>query len=139
VVSGRPECHHSGVRKTVLIVDDHAGFRSWARVFLESEGFHVVGEAADGESALAAARTLDPSIVLLDVQMPGEDGFDVARRLAAESHGGGTRAVVLTSSRPAADYEVQLTGAAGRIRGFIEKAELSGVALEHLIARGPRV
>jgi DNA-binding NarL/FixJ family response regulator len=54
------------VAATVLIVDDHAGFRSFARALLEAEGFDVVGEAADGASALASARVLAPELVLLD-------------------------------------------------------------------------
>jgi DNA-binding NarL/FixJ family response regulator len=57
----------SPVAATVLIVDDHAGFRSFARALLEAEGFDVVGEAADGASALAAARALSPELMLLDV------------------------------------------------------------------------
>ena len=51
----------------MIIVDDHSGFRSWARALLETEGFEVVGEAEDGESALAAVHQLWPRIVLLDI------------------------------------------------------------------------
>src|SRR5438105_863998 len=54
------------VRKTILLVDDHAGFRAFARKFLESEGFDVVGEAADGAAAIDAARALLPDAMLLD-------------------------------------------------------------------------
>ena len=61
--------------KTVLVVDDHAGFRSRARLLLEADGYEVVGEAADGTSALAASRRLHPEVVLLDVQLPDLDGF----------------------------------------------------------------
>ena len=81
---------------TVLIVDDHAGFRASARALLEADGFEVLGEAADGESALEQARRLRPQVVLLDVQLPGMDGFAVAERLAAEP---AAPAVVLISSR----------------------------------------
>src|SRR5436853_424536 len=56
---------------TVLIVDDHHGFRAGARATLEADGFHVLGEAADGEAAVEAARRLQPQVVLLDVQLPG--------------------------------------------------------------------
>ena len=62
---------------TVLIVDDHAGFRSGARSLLEAEGFDVLGEAADGESAVEQARRLRPQVVLLGVQRPGMVGFAV--------------------------------------------------------------
>src|SRR5262249_5647341 len=72
-----------GVRPTVLIVDDHAGFRESARALLEAEGFTVVGDAADGAAAVAAVARLRPDVVLLDVQLPDVDGFAVAGRLAA--------------------------------------------------------
>ena len=73
------------LRPTVLIVDDHPAFRSLARALLESEGFAVVGEAEDGEAAIAAVAALRPAVVLLDVQLPGLDGFEVAERLAAQA------------------------------------------------------
>ena len=67
---------------SVLIVDDHAGFRSLASSLLEAHGYDVVGEAADGTSALAAATVLKPALVLLDVQLPDRDGFAVAQELS---------------------------------------------------------
>ncbi len=114
---------------TVLIVDDHPGFRSSARMLLEAEGFAVVGEAADGRGGISAARDLDPDVVLLDVQLPDLDGFEVSSRLTSNR----TRpAVVMTSSRDAADYG-SLAADTGA-RGFIAKSELSGPALEALLA-----
>ena len=112
----------------VLIVDDYPGFRANARALLESEGFAVVGEAADGESAIRAAAELSPELVLLDVQLPDLDGFEVARRL---TNGGGGPVVVLVSSRDGVDFGplVARSGA----RGFIPKAELSGAALSALL------
>ena len=74
------------MRRTLLIVDDHAGFRMLARAMLDAEGFDVVGEAGDGESALAEAHRLNPAVVLLDVVLPDLDGFAVCERLTA---GGG--------------------------------------------------
>lgn len=62
---------------TVLIEDDHSPFRAIAREVLEAEGYTVVGEAADGRSAITAARTLRPELVLLDVQLPDADGRDL--------------------------------------------------------------
>ncbi len=113
---------------TVLIVDDHPSFRQSARLLLESDGWDVVGEAPDGEAALAAARELAPDLVLLDVQLPDLDGFEVSRRLRAN---GNAPAVVMTSSRDACDYGTLATdsGAAG----FVPKSELSGAALEALL------
>ena len=66
---------------TVLIVDDHPGFRASARMLLEAEGFDVVGEAGDGRSGLDAAAELRPDVVLLDIQLPDMDGFAVAAGL----------------------------------------------------------
>jgi DNA-binding NarL/FixJ family response regulator len=112
------------MRPTLLIVDDHPGFRSLARRLLEAGGFEVVGEAADGHAAITAARQLRPDVVLLDIQLPGIDGFEVAARLHDGEAG---PAVVLTSTRDRADYgpRVDQCGA----RGFISKAELSGAAV----------
>jgi Response regulator receiver domain len=73
----------SGMRPTVLIVDDHAAFRASARALLQAEGFDVVGEAANGAGAVEAVAVLRPEIVLLDIQLPDLDGLAVAKQLAA--------------------------------------------------------
>ena len=113
---------------SVLIVDDHPSFRASARRLLEAEGFNVVGEAADGHEAIAAALELQPDLVLLDVQLPDLDGFEVAGRLAAM---GLPSAVVLTSSRNAREYGPLI--AETPMRGFIPKADLSGAVLTDLL------
>jgi len=113
---------------TVLIVDDHPGFRASARMLLEAEGFDVVGEAGDGRSGLDAAADLQPDVVLLDIQLPDMDGFAVATRLNVN---GTAPAVVLISSRAREDLREQVE--ASPVRGFIPKSELSGAALEALI------
>ena len=97
---------------TVLVVDDHPGFRSRARLLLEADGYEVVGEAADGEAAVAEARRLEPDLVLLDVQLPDLDGFEVAARLTGAE---APPAVVLTSSRDWSDSPELLarSGASG--------------------------
>ena len=112
----------------VLIVDDHAGFRSIARRLLEAGGYEVVGEAADGSSAMQAAHDLRPDLVLLDIQLPDVDGCQVATWLLA-AHSPPT--VVLVSSRDAADYGPRLAGCGAR--GFVAKADLSGAALDALL------
>ena len=114
--------------QTVLIVDDHPSFRASARAILEADGFDVIGEAADGASAIQAARELRPAIVLLDVQLPDMDGFAVASTLTAN---GSSPAVVMVSSRDACDYGGLI--AESGARGFIAKAELSGLALADLV------
>lgn len=131
MVAGRDRCHARGVAARVLIVDDHAPFRSLARRLLVAGGFQVVGEAADGADALTAARDLAPDVVLLDVQLPDIDGFAVAERIAGRQ---GAPIVVLVSSRARLDYGSRVD--ASRARGFIAKAELSGEALRRVIS-GP--
>jgi DNA-binding NarL/FixJ family response regulator len=114
---------------TVLIVDDHAGFRSAARMLLEAEGYDVVAESATGTDALEAAARLQPMLVLLDIGLPDIDGIEVAGRLTANGH---SPAVVLTSSRDSSDYRplIERSGA----RGFIPKSELCGEAIAALAA-----
>jgi DNA-binding NarL/FixJ family response regulator len=113
---------------TLLIVDDHQDFRSFARLLLESEGFEVTGDVGDGESALDAVRSLHPDLVLLDIQLPGIDGFEVAERLAADEQR--TR-VVLTSTREARDFGARLGSAP--VLGFVPKQELSAEAITALL------
>lgn len=116
------------MRRTVLIVDDHADFREAARALLESGDFAVIGEAATGSDAVAEAGRLKPEIVLLDVQLPDQDGIAVAERLVAQS---ASCAVVLISSREASAYGPRLARAPAR--GFIPKSALSGQALLSLV------
>jgi DNA-binding NarL/FixJ family response regulator len=116
------------MRTTVLIVDDHDDFRASASALLEAEGFTVVGDAVDGVAALAAVERLRPEVVLLDVQLPGADGFDVAAQLAAMMK---PPQVVLISSREAAAYGERLEAAPAQ--GFLSKDDLSGASLAALI------
>ena len=113
---------------TVLIVDDHATFRSSARLLLEAEGYEVIGEAADGESAVEEAAALGPDVVLLDVQLPDIDGFEVASRITAA---GDAPTVILISSRDGRDFGpwIKSSGA----RGFVAKGDLSGERLRELL------
>jgi DNA-binding NarL/FixJ family response regulator len=117
------------VKPTVVIVDDHAGFRSSARALLEAEGFDVVGEAGDGASALTVIDLLRPHIVLLDIQLPDINGFEIAERL---TRAGDPPTVVLISTRGASSYRRRL--ARSPARGFIAKSELSGNALSALVS-----
>ena len=114
---------------TVLIVDDHPSFRASAKTLLEAEGYDVVGEAENGETAVEAARELHPDLVLLDVQLPGIDGFAVADQLRKLED---PPVVILTSSRDGADYG-RCIGECGA-RGFVPKADLSGAAIAALFA-----
>ena len=131
MVGAGMRCQHRPVAARVLIVDDHAPFRSLARRLLMAEGFQVVGEAADGAECLSVARNLVPDVVLLDIQLPDLDGFAVAEALAAEAR---APIVVLVSSRALRDYGHRVD--ASTARGFIAKAELSGETLLRVIT-GP--
>jgi len=117
-----------GMGARILIVDDHGAFRAAATVMLQGEGFDVVGEASDGPAAIDAVARLAPDVVLLDVQLPGMDGIEVAERLA---RGVPPPVVVLVSSHDAAVYGQRL--ATAPVSGFIPKSELSGDALARLV------
>jgi DNA-binding NarL/FixJ family response regulator len=112
----------------VLVVDDHPGFRSFARRLLEAAGFAVVDEAGDGASALAAVRALRPDIVLLDVLLPDTTGFELAETLSVDPAG---PVVVLTSSRSAADFDLSLAHSSAR--GFIAKRDLTAESFTKLV------
>ncbi|MDX6260608.1 MAG: hypothetical protein QOH84_2296 [Kribbellaceae bacterium] len=114
--------------RTLLIVDDHAGFRSLARALLEAEGYLVIGEAVDGASGVAAAHALTPDVVLLDVALPDLDGFLVCERIMQD--GNPPPAVILTSSRDISPYRERLQRS--KAVGFVAKNDLSGAALEAL-------
>jgi DNA-binding NarL/FixJ family response regulator len=113
---------------SVLIVDDHPSFRASARRVLEDAGYEVIGEAGDGASGLDAARELLPDLVLLDVQLPDVDGFEVAESLTG---GRDAPIVVLTSSRDGSEFDDMVSRAGAR--GFVPKSELSGATLEELL------
>ena len=121
-------CDDQAMARTVLIVDDHAPFRALARAVLPMEGFEVVGEAADARSALEAVGRLRPSVVVLDIQLPDLDGFEVARQLA---QAGDPPAIVLVSSRDSSTYRRRLVESPAR--GFIPKSDLSGAAVAALV------
>jgi len=114
---------------TILIVDDHRGFRASARDLLEADGFVVVGESDTGRGALADSARLRPDVVLLDIQLPDIDGFAVAERLSMAAH---APAVIFISSRAEGDFGDRLTGVVNH--GFVAKGDLSGLALANLLA-----
>jgi len=99
---------------------------------LEAAGFNVT-EAATGLAATEAATLVRPELVLLDVQLPDSDGFEVARRLARQDHGA---VIVLTSSREASEYGERVTS--GPASGFLPKDELSVAALRRFLGDDAR-
>ena len=108
----------------VLIADDHAVVRQGLRTFLDlQDDIEVVGEAADGEEALAAAERLAPDVVLVDLVMPKVDGIDVIRRLG--EHAPAARAIVLTSFIDDDRlFPVLRAGAAGYLLKDVQPQEL---------------
>lgn len=116
------------VSTTLVIVDDDAGFRRRARTMLEAGGFDVVGEAGGAAEADRLVSLLQPQAVVVDVQLPDGDGFDVAERLVARAR---HPQVVLMSGRARADYgaRVDTCGA----RGFIDKLDLTAAAVRSLL------
>jgi CheY-like chemotaxis protein len=112
----------------LLLVDDDAAFRSTARALLTSAGFGVLAEAATGVDALAVAAAVGPELVLLDVQLPDIDGFEVARQLRA---GPEPPAVVLISTREAIDYGRRIRDCGAL--GFITKSSLSAASLRAML------
>lgn len=111
----------------VLIVDDHDGFLAAATALLTTSGFEVVGSAVDGESTVDAVLAHHPDLVLVDLQLPGIDGVDVAYRLNALDP---APAVILVSSRDDAGEEPRVVSAPAL--GFIPKRRLTADAMEAL-------
>lgn len=113
---------------TILVIDDHGGFRATARRMLERDGWTVVGEAADGRSGLAAVAELAPDVVLLDIGLPDVDGFEVAEHLAQRAD---APSIVLVSSRDRTSYGERINES--RAAGFLSKDELDGRTVRSLV------
>ncbi len=110
----------------VVIVDDQAAFRSAARFVVDmSDGFEVVGEAETGEDALAMVASLDPDLVLMDVNLPGIDGLEATRRIVAA----GSHARILVLSTYSASEYAAAARDAGAI-GFVSKDDFGPEALD---------
>ena len=114
--------------RRVLVVDDHQGFRRCAGTLLTEAGYDVVGEAETGTAAVSLAGEVDPELVLLDVQLPDLDGFEVAARLLERD---AELKIVLVSSRERSVYG-SLVEQSGAI-GFISKGDLSRELIEELL------
>lgn len=117
-----------------LIVDDSAGFLVAARSLLEREGITVVGVASTGAEALHRAEELEPDVILLDVGLGEESGFDLARRLAGETPWV-TPSVILISTR-SRDELAELIEASPAV-GFLSKLDLSAKAIRDILGTRP--
>lgn len=114
--------------RRVLLVDDHAAFRASAGAWLSHEGQLVVGTCASGEEALSACADLGPDVVLLDLNLPGISGVEVARALAELAD---APDVVIISSDTEAGSDVLVRTAP--VVGFIAKEDLTWAAIESLL------
>jgi DNA-binding NarL/FixJ family response regulator len=117
---------------SILIVDDHAGFRRSAKRALEADGFSVIGEAGDLATGLSESARLQPDVVLLDIHLPDGSGMEQAPEFVGLLPGS---SVVLVSTYD----EVDLSGLASDtgIAGFLPKAKLSGAALASILPAPP--
>jgi DNA-binding NarL/FixJ family response regulator len=114
----------------VLIVDDNRLFLEAARALLEREGLRVVGVAATSAEALREAEELRPQVILVDITLGDESGFDLARRLAGPGPGRGP-AVILISTHSGADFADLV--AESPAAGFVPKPELSADAIRRIV------
>jgi DNA-binding NarL/FixJ family response regulator len=110
----------------VVLADDQALVRAGFRALLDAqEGIEVVGEAADGEEAVRLARALRPDVVLMDIRMPGLDGLEATRAIAADELLAGVRIVILTTfDLDEYVFEALRVGASGFLVKNTEPADL---------------
>jgi CheY-like chemotaxis protein len=113
-----------------LIVDDNPGFLGAASVLLEHEGIRVVGIASTSDEAIEQAGELNPDVMLLDIDLGEDSGFEVARRLVAEP-GLAPGYLIMISAHGADDF-ADLVEASPAI-GFLGKPTLSARAIEGLV------
>ena len=109
-----------------LLVDDSDAFLKAASILLQREGMTVVGVASNSAEALQQARALRPDVILVDIGLGGESGFDLARLLAQGGQGGDGE-VILISARAETDYAELI--AESPAAGFLVKSELSAQAI----------
>lgn len=112
------------MKQRILVADDDDGLRQLLRLILAREGFEVF-EAASGEQALALAVTVDPAVILLDVMMPGLNGYDVCRRLKSDQRTGDVPVVFVSAAEDVMRRnEMQKLGAAACIQKPIGPRDL---------------
>jgi DNA-binding NarL/FixJ family response regulator len=120
----------------VLLADDQALVRGGFRMLLESaDDIEVAGEASDGDQAVALVTAMRPDVVLMDIRMPGTDGLEATRRIAADETLAGVRVLILTTFE--ADeyvYQALRAGASGFLVKDTEPPEL--LQAVRIIARG---
>jgi CheY-like chemotaxis protein len=116
----------------LLLVDDNADFLEAARGLLEREGITVADVASTSDEAVERVHELQPDVALLDIDLDGENGFELAHRLASDAAGASTR-LILISSHAETDFEELI--AASPAVGFLPKPRLSARAIHDMLAR----
>jgi CheY-like chemotaxis protein len=120
----------------ILIVDDNPANLKLARVVLNREGYDV-RTAADAEEALVTLRTFRPRLILMDLQLPGMDGFELTRRLKADPARSGVVILALTAYAMKGDEErARAAGCDGYIAKPIDTRKLPGVVAGYLAGEG---
>ncbi len=111
-----------------VIVDDDAPFLEAAQTLLELDGVTVAGVASTSAEAVQRVKALGPDVVLIDIRLGEESGFDAARQLASN---GQAAAVIMISTHAEADYADLI--AESPVTGFLPKAELSAMAIRRIL------
>lgn len=120
---------------SVLVVDDNQWFLGASCALLSQEGLDVVGVASTSEEAVGRVEELQPDVVLVDINLAGENGFDLARQLLQADEGHGSP-VILMSTQAAADLADLI--AESPASGFVAKSELSADAIHRILNPGTR-
>jgi DNA-binding NarL/FixJ family response regulator len=115
-----------------LIVDDNSSFREEMRALLEEQGIEVVGDAASGVEALQEIAELEPDVALIDIDLGGESGLALARRLHEDISRADGLKVILISTHDQSEY-ADLIEASSAV-GFVAKTELSAVTIRRMLA-----
>ena len=128
MAAGRRCCNRTrGVVLRCLIVDDNPAFREEVRGLLQEQGLDVVGTAGSADEALRRIDELRPDVALIDIDLGGESGFDLARRV------GEVARVILISTHDEAEYADLI--AASPAVGFVAKTKLSAEAIRLVLSR----
>jgi CheY-like chemotaxis protein len=126
--------HHDRVSLRCLLVDDNDAFLETASVLLQREGLTVAGVASNSAEALRQVRVVRPDLILVDIGLGQESGFELARLLAQDGHGSSAE-VILISARAETDYAELI--AESPAAGFLVKSELSAQAIARILGRTP--
>ncbi|MDX6309465.1 MAG: hypothetical protein QOI06_2511 [Nocardioidaceae bacterium] len=114
-----------------LLVDDNDGFLRAATLLLQREGVTVVGVASNIVDALQEARVKRPNVILIDIGLGDESGFDLARRVAVQDGHLGGAELIMISSQAEADYAELV--AESPAAGFLSKSELSAEGMRRIL------